>query len=123
MVPTRESGSLDHADYFYLEGRADDVIVRGGEDISPGEIEDILRTHESVFDVAVCGIPDKDWGEAVAAEVVTKQSHNVDEEELKTLVKNQLRSSRPPSVIRFDNELPCNEMGTLLRRVVKVCFT
>jgi acyl-CoA synthetase (AMP-forming)/AMP-acid ligase II len=68
--PTRDAGSIDGEGYLFLEGRADDVIVRGGENLSPGEIEDVLLEHEAVADSAVVGIPDEQWGEAVAAVVV-----------------------------------------------------
>ncbi|NIB38014.1 acyl--CoA ligase [Pseudomaricurvus alkylphenolicus] len=117
--PTRDKGYLDEFGYLYLDGRADDVIVRGGENISPGEIEDVLLAHDSVADACVVGIPDQDWGEAVAAAVVLKQGVQVNVDELQTLVREQMRSSRVPGQIRFMQELPYNDMGKLLRRVVK----
>jgi len=117
--PTRDAGSLDDEGYVFLEGRADDVIVRGGENMSPGEIEDVLLEHAAVSDVAVVGIPDEQWGEGVAAVVVLKSGKQASAPELQDWVKGKLRSSRVPQRIEFWNELPYNETGKLLRRVVK----
>jgi acyl-CoA synthetase (AMP-forming)/AMP-acid ligase II len=117
--PTRDAGSMDDEGYLFLEGRADDVIVRGGENLSPGEIEDVMLTHPSVADAAVVGIPDEQWGEAVAAVVVAKAGSSVDLDALKAMIQEQLRSSRVPQVIEIWKELPYNETGKLLRRVVK----
>jgi acyl-CoA synthetase (AMP-forming)/AMP-acid ligase II len=115
--PTKDSGWLDDAGYLFVEGRLDDVIVRGGENISPGEIEDTLRTHPSVADVAVLGAPDDDWGERVVAVVVTRTPANADS--LKAWVRERLRSAKVPGEILFRAELPYNETGKLLRRVLK----
>ena len=117
--PTRDSGSMDSEGYVFVEGRIDDVIVRGGENLSPGEIEDVLLEHKAVADCAVVGIPDVQWGEAVAAAVVTRQGSSVSVSELQDWVKGRLRSSRVPSRIDFSDELPYNETGKLLRRVVR----
>ncbi len=120
--PTRDAGEVDEHGYLYLTGRADDVIVRGGENISPAEIEDVLLTHPAVADAAAVAIPSKEWGEAVAAVVVLKPTQTATVHELQHLVKSRLRSSRVPEVIRFEPELPYNEMGKLLRRVLKQLF-
>jgi len=114
---TRDHGFLDEAGYLFLEGRADDVIVRGGENISPGEIEDVLLQHPAVKDAAVVGVPDEAWGEGVAAAVVLSQATPI--AELQDWVKASLRSSRVPQLVRVMDELPYNETGKLLRRVVK----
>ena len=98
---------------------ADDVIVRGGENLSPGEIEDVLLTHPSIADVAVVGIPDEQWGEGVAAALVAKDGFTIDQEEIKEFVKAELRSSRVPQLMVVWDELPYNETGKLLRRVVR----
>jgi fatty-acyl-CoA synthase len=115
--PTRDSGWLDEAGYLFIEGRLDDVIVRGGENISPGEIEDALRAHPAVTDVAVLGVPDDEWGERVAAVVVA--AAEVSAEDLRTWVRGRLRSTKVPGDIFFRAELPYNETGKLLRRVLK----
>jgi acyl-CoA synthetase (AMP-forming)/AMP-acid ligase II len=120
--PTRDAGYLDADGYLYLSGRADDVIVRGGENISPSEIEDVLLAHDAVADAAAVAIPSKEWGETVGAAVVLKADREVTVHELQHLVKSKLRSSRVPEVIRFEDELPYNETGKLLRRVLKEIF-
>ncbi|HEY2661280.1 MAG TPA: fatty acid--CoA ligase family protein [Caulobacteraceae bacterium] len=121
---TRDSGFLDQDGYLFLEGRMDDVIVRGGENISPGEIEDVLRQHPAVADVAVLGLPDDEWGELVAA-VITPRGEPDPEalpEALRAFVRERLRSTKVPQVIRFQAELPYTETGKLLRRVLKAGF-
>ena len=90
--------------------------------MSPGEIEDVLLDHEAVADVAVIGIPDEQWGEAVVAAVVQKAGTKVSEGELQQWVKDRLRSSRTPERIKFVDELPYNETGKLLRRQVRLDF-
>ncbi|MDD3764544.1 MAG: class I adenylate-forming enzyme family protein [Nevskiales bacterium] len=120
--PTRDRGWLDRDGYLFLEGRADDVIVRGGENISPGEIEDVLLSHPAVADVACVAMPDEQWGEAVAAAVVLKDGAQASADELQALVKGQLRSSRVPQSIVFKDALPYNETGKLLRRLVRQEF-
>lgn len=120
--PTRDRGWLDDGGFLFLDGRADDVIVRGGENISPGEIEDVLVSHPAVADAAVVAIPDEQWGEGVGAAVVLKPGRKASAAELQELVKERLRSSRVPQRIVFREALPYNEVGKVLRRVVKLEF-
>lgn len=120
--PTRDRGHLDAAGYLFLEGRADDVIVRGGENISPGEIEEVLLEHPAVADAAVVAVPDAQWGEAVGAAIVLKASRHASAAELQEWVRQRLRSSRVPAAIRFRQDLPYNETGKLLRRVIRADF-
>jgi fatty-acyl-CoA synthase len=117
--PTRDSGLLDDDGYLYLAGRLDDVIVRGGENMSPGEIEDVLITHPAVADVAVIGVPHTEWGEMVVAAVVVAEGATVSEAELQDWVRRRLRSAKTPEHIVFRDDLPYNELGKLLRRVLK----
>jgi long-chain acyl-CoA synthetase len=119
FFPTRDGGWLDAEGYLFLEGRIDDIIVRGGENMSPGEIEEVLLEHDAVADCAVVGVPDEQWGEAVAAAIVTAPGKSVGADELREFVKGRLRSSRAPQFIAFCSELPYNETGKLLRRVVR----
>jgi acyl-CoA synthetase (AMP-forming)/AMP-acid ligase II len=116
---THDGGTMDADGYVFVEGRIDDVIVRGGENLSPGEIEDVLLEHAAVADCAVVGVPDVQWGEAVAAVVVSRTGTPPAADELREWVKVRLRSSRVPSRIEFWNELPYNETGKLLRRKVR----
>jgi acyl-CoA synthetase (AMP-forming)/AMP-acid ligase II len=117
--PTRDAGALDAEGYLFLEGRIDDVIVRGGENLSPGEIEEVLLLHPAVADCAVVGVADVQWGEAVAAVIVTHPNHAPSADELRAWVKERLRSSRAPGRIEFRSELPYNETGKLLRRKLR----
>lgn len=121
--PTRDAGYLDAEGYLFLAGRADDVIVRGGENISPGEIEDVLVTHPAIADVAAVGVPSVEWGEAVGVALAVRPGHECpSNEELCKLVKDRLRSSRVPERILVLDALPYNEMGKLLRRKVRELF-
>lgn len=116
---TRDLGFLDAEGYLFLSGRSDDVIVRGGENISPGEIEDVLLEHPGVADVAVVAMPDEQWGEGVAAAVVASAGHTPEVAELQEWVRERLRSSRVPQSIVFKPELPYNDLGKVLRRVIR----
>ena len=119
--PTKDRGFVDGDGYLFIDGRADDVIVRGGENISPGEIEDVIRKHSAIKDVAAVAVPDEEWGEAVGLAIVCEG--DVDDDELCDMVRSNLRSSRLPSVIQRWDELPYNETGKLLRRVIRDSFS
>jgi acyl-CoA synthetase (AMP-forming)/AMP-acid ligase II len=125
---TRDGGYLDSAGYLFIDGRLDDVIIRGGENMSPGEIEQALMEHPFVADAAVFGVPDADWGEKIVAVVVlhgtvtSGAEDEVSSEELQEWVRTRLRSSRSPSLIAFRDSLPYNESGKLLRRVLRAEF-
>jgi len=123
---TRDGGWMDEGGYLFLEGRIDDVIVRGGENMSPGEIEDTLLGHPAVADAAVVGVPDEQWGEAVAAVVALRPGHAGDDAlrgALREHVRAALRGSRVPERIEFRDSLPYNETGKLLRREVREWLT
>ena len=115
--PTRDGGYIDHGGYLFVQGRNDDVIIRGGENLSPGEIEDVLLTDARVRDAAAIGVPDTEWGEKVVAVVV--RNGECPESELQELVRSRLRSSRVPAHVVFVDELPYNDTGKLLRRVLR----
>jgi acyl-CoA synthetase (AMP-forming)/AMP-acid ligase II len=117
--PTRDAASVDRDGYLYLSGRIDDLVVRGGENISPGEVEEVLAAHPAVADAAVVGVPDPEWGEAVAAAVVLRPGAAATEAELQAWVRGRLRSTKTPAWIEFLDELPYNDLGKLLRRLVK----
>jgi acyl-CoA synthetase (AMP-forming)/AMP-acid ligase II len=116
---TRDRGWIDRAGYVYLDGRADDVIVRGGENISPGEIEAVLREHPAVADAAVFAIASEEWGETVGAAVVPVPSGTVSTAELQDWVRARLRGSRVPERVMLRDQLPYNDMGKLLRRELR----
>ena len=116
---TRDGGWRDADGYLFLEGRIDDVIVRGGENISPGEIEDVILGDDAVADCAVVGVPDEEWGEVIVAFVVLHEGRTMTGEDIQRRVKERLRSSRMPARVEFRTELPYNETGKLLRRKVR----
>ncbi len=116
---TRDAGWFDEHGFLYVDGRLDDVIVRGAENISPGEIEEVLMLHTAVAEAAVIGIPDAEWGEAVAAVVVLHPNGEVTEVDLQVWVKERLRSTKMPGVVAFRDELPYSPTGKLLRRVLR----
>jgi acyl-CoA synthetase (AMP-forming)/AMP-acid ligase II len=118
-LATNDGGWLDAEGYLFVEGRLDDVIVRGGENLSPGEIEEVLLQHPAVADAAVVGVPDEQWGEAVAAVIVLADGGGVDADELRVWVAERLRSTRAPQRVVFRSELPYSETGKLLRRALK----
>jgi acyl-CoA synthetase (AMP-forming)/AMP-acid ligase II len=122
--PTRDAGYMDEDGYIFLHGRADDVIVRGGENISPGEIEDVLAEHPAICEACAVAIPSVQWGEAVGLAVVLRDTTaSLTEAEVKDMVRARLRSSRVPEKILFVSDLPYNEMGKLLRRQVKAMLS
>jgi acyl-CoA synthetase (AMP-forming)/AMP-acid ligase II len=119
---TRDLGHLDADGYLFIEGRSDDIIIRGGENIAPREIEDILLLHEAVADAAVVGPADEEWGQRIAAVVVPAEGANLDVNQLQAWLKKRLRSSKTPDQIAVRNELPYTETGKLLRRQVLAIF-
>jgi acyl-CoA synthetase (AMP-forming)/AMP-acid ligase II len=116
---TRDGGYLDGDGFLFVTGRLDDVIVRGGENLSPGEIEAVLACHPAVAQAAVFGLPDERWGERVAAAVVPVPGAAISEDELRAFVRTRLRSTKTPDVIVVRPQLPYNETGKLLRRVLR----
>jgi acyl-CoA synthetase (AMP-forming)/AMP-acid ligase II len=115
---TNDAGWLDEGGYLFVEGRLDDVIVRGGENISPGEIEDLLRTFEDIADCAVLGVPCVQWGEKVVA-VIVSRSGSPDTVTIAAAIKAKLRSTKTPEQWFVRDSLPYNETGKLLRRILK----
>jgi fatty-acyl-CoA synthase len=115
---TNDGGWIDDDGYLFVEGRLDDVIVRGGENLSPGEIEDALRLRPEIADVAILGLPCSIWGEKVAA-VLVCPGVRPDTNALSAFVREKLKSTKTPEAWFFRDELPYNETGKLLRRVLK----
>ncbi|MDP3905914.1 class I adenylate-forming enzyme family protein [Novosphingobium sp.] len=121
--PTRDAGYIDEDGYIFLSGRADDVIVRGGENISPGEIENLLLANPAIADACAVAIPSVEWGEGIGLALVVREGHEQpSKDEIRQLIRARLRSSRLPDKIIFVKELPYNEMGKLLRREVRFKF-
>ncbi|MBV8461912.1 MAG: long-chain fatty acid--CoA ligase [Acidimicrobiales bacterium] len=116
--PTRDRGWVDEHGFLFIEGRADDTIIRGGENIAPAEIEEVLLACDGVADAAVVGLPDEEWGQRLAAVVVPRAGAALDAEALRAEVRGRLRSSKTPETIEFWSELPRTDTGKLLRRIV-----
>jgi len=114
--PTRDLASLDEAGYLFISGRCDDTIIRGGENIAPAEIEDVLVEHPDVHEVAVVGIDDDQWGQALVAVIVAQPGTSPDPDELRSFVRTALRGSRTPDRIVFRDELPVTPTGKVIRR-------
>ena len=117
---TRDAGHLDDEGFLFVHGRLDDVIVRGGENLSPGEIEAALLEHPAVAEAAVVGVPDTEWGEKVVAAVVLRgRARASTRPSCRRSCAPSFRSTRTPERIDIRAELPYNETGKLLRRVLK----
>ncbi|HNM78888.1 MAG TPA: AMP-binding protein, partial [Tepidiformaceae bacterium] len=112
---TGDVGKIDEGGYLFITGRKKDLIIRGGENISPGEIENVLESHPSVEEAAVIGVPDVEWGEVVKAIIVPKTGKTVTAEEINTYAKSQLASFKAPQYIAIVGELPRNAMGKVLK--------
>jgi fatty-acyl-CoA synthase len=110
---TGDLGMMDENGYFKITGRLKDMIIRGGENVYPREIEEFLYTHPAVRDVQVIGVPDKSYGEEVLACVVLKDGATVTEEELVQFVKNGLSRHKAPRYVRFIDGFPMTASGKI----------
>ncbi|WP_407688416.1 class I adenylate-forming enzyme family protein [Mycobacterium sp. HUMS_1102779] len=116
--PTKDIAMLDEDGYLFIGGRSDDTIIRGGENIAPAELEEVLVEHPHVRDVAVVGVEDAQWGQAIVAVVVPAPGCEPDPEELREFVRENLRGSRTPDRVVFRDELPTTPTGKVLRREI-----
>jgi acyl-CoA synthetase (AMP-forming)/AMP-acid ligase II len=116
--PTKDIAMLDEEGYLFIGGRSDDTIIRGGENIAPAELEEVLIEHSHVRDVAVVGVEDPQWGQAIVAVVVPVVGIDPDPEELREHVRKSLRGSRTPDRVVFRDELPTTPTGKVLRREI-----
>jgi acyl-CoA synthetase (AMP-forming)/AMP-acid ligase II len=115
-------GWVDADGYAFLAGRKDDMIIRGGENIAPAEVEATLQLHPAVDEAAVVGVPDVEWGQRVAAAVALRPGATVTEDELIEFCRARLASFKKPEVVRFFPALPKNPLGKILRRDLRVAF-
>jgi len=117
---TGDMGYKDEEGYIYLTGRGDDVIVRGGENIGPDEVESVLSTHPKIEEAAVIGVKDVEWGQQVKAIVRLKKRETATEEEIIDFLRPKLAAYKRPSSIVFVTEaFPKTSTGKVLRRVLR----
>jgi acyl-CoA synthetase (AMP-forming)/AMP-acid ligase II len=112
-------GYLDEEGYVYISDRKTDMIISGGMNIYPAEIEAVIHAHPEVMDVAVFGIPDEEWGEKVHAVVQAKPDAEIDLASLEGFVNERLAGYKRPRSWEFRDELPRTESGKLLKRVLR----
>lgn len=118
-LKTGDKGWKDEDGYIYLAGRSDDMIIRGGENISPEEVEDVLHCHPKIDEAAVIGIPDPDWGQVPRAVVVVKNKEEASEEEIMTYCRSRLAGFKRPRSVLFIDSLPRNPMGKVLKKELR----
>jgi len=116
---TGDAGYIDDEGYVFLTDRVKDMIVSGGENVYPVEVENALASHPAVADIAVIGVPDERWGETVKAIVVVKEGMTLEPDELIACAKERLASFKSPKSVDFATELPRNPSGKLLKRVLR----
>jgi acyl-CoA synthetase (AMP-forming)/AMP-acid ligase II len=116
---TGDMGWMDEEGYIYLAGRADDMIIRGGENISPEEVEDVLHSHPKVEEAAVIGVPDPEWGQEPRAVVVLKKGEVTTPEEIIEYCRSRLAGFKRPRSVVFIDALPRNPMGKVLRKKLR----
>jgi malonyl-CoA/methylmalonyl-CoA synthetase len=119
---TGDLGRVDEDGYYYLTDRIKHIIISGGENISPKEVETVINQFEGVVESSVVGIPDEKWGEKVAAAVVTKSGSRVKSQEIQKFCKEHLHNWKCPKKIVFLRGLPKNRMGKVLKEEVKNLF-
>jgi malonyl-CoA/methylmalonyl-CoA synthetase len=119
---TGDLGKVDEEGYYYLTDRIKHVIISGGENISPKEVEAVINRYEGVAESSVVGIPDERWGEKVVAAVVVKPGAHIGAEDLQTYCRQHLHNWKCPKDVVFLRELPRNTMGKVLKEKVKDHF-
>jgi fatty-acyl-CoA synthase len=117
LMSSGDTGHLDDQGRLFIEGRSDEMIVSGGENVFPAEVEDLLAKHPNVAEAAVIAVEDKEFGQRLKAYVVKKGS--VSEQELKDYVKSNLARYKVPREIEFLDELPRNATGKVVKRELK----
>jgi long-chain acyl-CoA synthetase len=119
FVTVGDMGYVDADGYLYLSDRANDMVISGGVNIYPAEIESVLYEMPAVRDCAVFGIPDEEYGESLAAHIEIGEGHTLTEDEIRTFVRSRLAGYKVPKVIVFDDNLPREDSGKLFKRRIR----
>jgi acyl-CoA synthetase (AMP-forming)/AMP-acid ligase II len=119
---TGDAGFIDAEGYLHLRDRIKDVIISGGENIYPAEVENAIREHPGVAEVAIIGVPDEKWGESVLAVVVSKTPNPPAAESIIAWAREHIASFKAPKRIEFVSALPRNASGKILRRELRERF-
>ncbi|MBV9293675.1 MAG: AMP-binding protein, partial [Frankiales bacterium] len=119
LTSTGDVGRFDDDGRLYVEGRDDDMIVSGGENVFPAEVEDCLHQHSAVADAAVVGVDDERFGQALVAYVVLRDGASATPDELRAHVKKALANYKVPREVVIRDELPRNETGKVVKRELK----
>jgi fatty-acyl-CoA synthase len=115
-MSTGDVGHFDAGGRLFIDGRDDDMIVSGGENLFPGEVEELLITHEAVEEASVIGVDDPEFGKRLAAFVVLRRGRSLSEDEVREFVKDNLARYKVPRDVHFIDELPRNPTGKVLKR-------
>ncbi|MBU2499572.1 MAG: long-chain-fatty-acid--CoA ligase [Proteobacteria bacterium] len=116
---TGDFGRVDDDGYVYIVDRKNDMIISGGKNIYPREVEEVLYRYDGVLEAAVIGVPDEHWGESVKALVVLKPGKTATEEDIIAFCKQDLASYKKPRSVEFREELPKNPTGKILKRLIR----
>jgi fatty-acyl-CoA synthase len=116
FMSTGDFGHLDSAGRLHIDGRADDMIISGGENVFPGEVEEVLATHPAVAEVAVFGAPDEQFGQRLRAFVVVRDGMDIGEDALRTYLKERVARFKLPRDFVFLPRLPRNALGKVVKR-------
>jgi fatty-acyl-CoA synthase len=119
LLSSGDVGYFDEHDLLYVSGRDDEMIVSGGENVFPAEVEDLISGHPDVVEATAIGVDDKDWGHRLRAFVVKKQDASVDEDTIKVYVRDHLARYKVPREVIFLEELPRNPTGKILKRELR----
>jgi acyl-CoA synthetase (AMP-forming)/AMP-acid ligase II len=119
LMATGDVGRFDEDGQLFVEGRDDEMIVSGGENVFPKEVEDLLARHEAVAEAAAIGVEDKDFGQRLRAFVVLERGREVSEDDLKGYVRENLARYKVPREVVFIEDLPRNATGKVLKRELK----
>ena len=116
LMSSGDVGHFDVAGRLFIDGRDDEMIVSGGENVFPREVEDLLAAHEAIAETAVVGVPDDEFGQRLKAFVVTQDDAELSEDEVKAYVKSNLARFKVPREVEFLDSLPRNATGKVLKR-------